>query len=70
MNLDELLMRIQKKDIVLPEFQREYIWTLEQLKQLIISLFESYPVDAFLFWNTDNPPEIKNIAVMSRGRLY
>lgn len=63
MNLDELLMRIQKKDIVLPEFQREFIWTLEQSKQLIVSLFKSYPVGAFLFWNTDNPPEIKNIAV-------
>jgi len=63
MNLDELLMRIKKKDIVLPEFQREYIWTLEQSKQLIVSLFKSYPVGAFLFWNTDNPPEIKNIAI-------
>lgn len=63
MDLDDLLMRIQKKDIVLPEFQREYIWTLEQSKQLIVSLFKSYPVGAFLFWNTDNPPEIKNIAV-------
>jgi uncharacterized protein with ParB-like and HNH nuclease domain len=35
MNLDELLMRIKKKDIVLPEFQREYIWTLEQSKQIL-----------------------------------
>lgn len=63
MNLDELLIGIKKKDIVLPEFQREYIWTLEQSKQLIVSLFKGYPVGAFLFWNTDNPPEIKNIAV-------
>jgi hypothetical protein len=63
MKLIELLLGIQKKDIVLPEFQREYVWSLEQSKQLIVSLFNSYPVGAFLFWNTDNPPEIKNIAV-------
>ena len=63
MNLDDLLSGIQKKDIVLPEFQREYIWTLEQSKQLMVSVFNNYPVGAFLFWNTDNPPEIKNIAV-------
>jgi len=63
MKLTELLLGIQKKDIVLPEFQREYVWSLEQSKQLIVSLFNSYPVGAFLFWNTDNPPEIKNIAV-------
>jgi len=63
MDLDDLLRGIQKKDIVLPEFQREYIWTLEQSKQLMVSVFNNYPVGAFLFWNTDNPPEIKNIAV-------
>jgi len=63
MKLTDLLSGIQKKDIVLPEFQREYVWSLEQSKQLIVSLFKSYPVGAFLFWNTDNPPEIKNIAV-------
>ena len=63
MNLDDLLSGIKKKDIVLPEFQREYIWTLEQSKQLMVSVFNNYPVGAFLFWNTDNPPEIKNIAV-------
>ena len=31
--LTELLLGIQKKDIVLPEFQREYVWSLEQSKQ-------------------------------------
>lgn len=63
MKLNELLPGIQKKDIVLPEFQREYVWTLEQSKQLIVSLFHEYPIGAFLFWKTDNPPEIKNYAV-------
>lgn len=65
MKLNELLLGIEKKDIVLPEFQREYVWTLEQAKQLIVSLFSSYPVGAFLFWNTDKPPEIKNYAINS-----
>jgi len=71
MKLDELLLGIQNKDIVLPEFQREYVWSLEQSKQLIVSLFNNYPVGAFLFWNTDKPPEIKNIAVNSNkiGRI-
>jgi len=48
MNLDDLLSGIQKKDIVLPEFQREYIWTLEQSKQLMVSVFNNYPVGAFI----------------------
>jgi len=46
-----------------PEFQREYLWSLEQSKQLMVSLFNSYPVGTLLFWKTDKPPEIKNIAI-------
>jgi len=63
MKVNELLIGIQKKDIVLPEFQREYVWSLEQSKQLMVSLFNGYPVGALLFWTTDTPPEIKNYAV-------
>jgi len=61
MKIDELLDGINKKAIVLPEFQREYVWNREQAKKLISSLINSYPVGSLLFWKTDNPPELKNI---------
>lgn len=54
---------IEKLDLVLPEFQREYVWEKEQAKQLIVSLFKGYPTGSLLFWKTDNPPDIKNNAV-------
>ena len=38
MKIDELLNGIRKRDLVLPEFQREYVWTREQAKQLFVSL--------------------------------
>ena len=37
MKVNDILIGIQKKDIVLPEFQREYVWSLEQSKQLMVS---------------------------------
>ena len=48
---------------MLPEFQREYVWELEQAKQLIVSLFRDYPTGSLLFWKTSDPPDIKNNAV-------
>jgi len=63
MNIGELMADIKKKDIVLPEFQREFVWTLEQSKQLMVSLVRKYPTSSLLFWKTENPPEIKNLAV-------
>lgn len=59
----ELIDDVRQLDLVLPEFQREYVWTREQAKQLMVSMFRSYPTGSLLFWKTDNPPEIKNQAV-------
>lgn len=61
MKVTELLDEIAKKDAVLPEFQREYVWSREQAKQLLVSLTRDYPVGGLLFWRTDEPPELKNI---------
>ena len=61
MKISELLDGIRKRDLVLPEFQREYVWTREQSKQLMVSLTKGYPVGCLLFWKTDKPPDLKNI---------
>lgn len=63
MQIDKLLYQIESKQIVLPEFQREYVWSKDQAKQLLVSLFSQYPTGSLLMWDTDNPPEIKNEAV-------
>lgn len=47
---------------------REYVWTREQAKQLLVSLLRGYPTGSVLFWKTDDPPDIKNNAV-ARERI-
>lgn len=64
MKISDLLTSISQKDMVLPEFQREYVWSTEQAKQLISSLLKEYPVGGLLFWKTDKPPELKNVDVL------
>ena len=64
MKISELLDGIHKKDLVLPEFQREYVWTKDQAKKLMASLTREYPVGGLLFWKTDKPPELKNIETL------
>jgi len=61
MKVNEALLSIAKQDLVLPEFQREYVWTKEQAKQLVVSLGRGYPVGGLLIWKTDSPPELKNV---------
>jgi hypothetical protein len=61
MKIRDLVSGIRTQDLVLPEFQREYVWSRDQARQLLISLVKGYPVGGVLFWRTDNPPELKNI---------
>lgn len=49
--------------MVVPEFQREFVWSKEFAKQLMVSLYRDYPTGSLLFWETNDPPEIKNDAV-------
>src|SRR3990172_7810176 len=63
MTIRELLDGIKKLDLVLPEFQREYVWEREQAKQLLVSLLRGYPTGSLLVWKTDRPPDIKNSAI-------
>lgn len=62
MKISDLMTMIRNQDLVLPEFQREYVWSRDQAKKLIDSLLKEFPVGALLFWKTDHPPELKNIA--------
>lgn len=58
--INELLYEIETWELVLPEFQREYVWNKTQAKELMVSLIKDYPTGGLLFWTTSNPPEIKN----------
>ncbi len=61
MKIHELMTKIRHLDIVLPEFQREYVWELKQARELMVSLYRGFPTGSLLFWSTANPPEIKNL---------
>ncbi|PIX14583.1 MAG: hypothetical protein COZ72_05685, partial [Elusimicrobia bacterium CG_4_8_14_3_um_filter_50_9] len=61
--ISRLLDAVKELEIVVPEFQREYVWSLEQAKELMVSLFQEYPTGSVLIWETNSPPEIKNNAV-------
>jgi uncharacterized protein with ParB-like and HNH nuclease domain len=63
MKITQLLDAIKDLEVVIPEFQREYVWNLDQSKELMVSLFKDYPTGSILTWETNNPPEIKNNAV-------
>ena len=63
MEIRQILDGVESYEMVMPEFQREYVWPIEDAKQLLVSMFKGYPSGCLLFWETETPPEIKNKAV-------
>ena len=50
MKIRELLDSVKLQDLVLPEFQREYVW-VEDAKQLMVSLYKNIQLVACCFEN-------------------
>lgn len=67
MTIREVMDGIRKLDMVLPEFQREYVWEREQAKQLMVSLFRSYLTGSLLFLKDYNP--LKKNAAITRDKV-
>jgi hypothetical protein len=51
--LSAILDQIDGGTMLLPEFQRGYVWNRDQVRGLMRSLYKGYPVGALLVWETD-----------------
>ena len=51
----ELLFEIEKRELILPEFQRGFVWSLSKVKNYIESIYRNYPTGHFLIWKTYKP---------------
>lgn len=49
----EALQAIKSGWYVMPAFQRQYVWSMEQVEKLWDSVLLGYPVSTFLFWRID-----------------
>ena len=54
-SIQELLNQIGRDEILLPEFQRGYVWNKEQVRGLVRSLYRKHPTGHLLVWRTYKP---------------
>ncbi len=50
--LDELARRILSGDIILPKFQRNFVWERVQIRDLLDSIVRNYPIGSVLLWQS------------------
>lgn len=50
--ISNILNKIDDGAIALPEFQRGYVWSRRQVRELVESLYRRHPVGSLLLWQT------------------
>lgn len=50
----EAMSHIQNGKYVMPAFQRQFVWSMEQIEKLWDSILLDYPIATFLFWHVDD----------------
>lgn len=50
----DALQNIKNGKYVMPAFQRQYVWSMEQIEKLWDSILLDYPIATFLFWHVDD----------------
>jgi uncharacterized protein with ParB-like and HNH nuclease domain len=50
----EALQNIKSGKYVMPAFQRQFVWSMEQIEKLWDSILLNYPIATFLFWRVDD----------------
>lgn len=58
----DLIREIEKGQIKIPKFQRNFVWSIDKTAKLLDSILKGYPVGTFIFWETNERlNDIKNI---------
>ncbi len=50
--IDELARRVMTGDILLPKFQREFVWKYQQTLDLLDSVAKNFPIGSLLLWQS------------------
>ena len=50
--LEKIKYKIENGDIKIPQFQRDFVWSMEASAKLMDSIIKGYPVGVFTFWKT------------------
>ena len=52
LTFSSLMSDIEKGNIKVPQFQRDFVWSKEKSARLLDSIVKGYPIGTFIFWKT------------------
>ena len=68
--VEELVGRIERGQLRLPEMQRRYVWRSPRVRDLLDSLYRGYPSGAILLWETNEDVPLQEFGVSQKDNPY
>ncbi len=66
MSVEELVNKIERGELELPEMQRRFIWRSTQVRDLLDSLYRGYPSGTILLWETNEDVPSQDFAFQQK----
>lgn len=57
--IDQAMQHIKRKEYLLPAFQRDFVWSAQQIEKLFDSLMNDFPTSSMLFWKVRGDAKTK-----------
>jgi len=54
LKIDDIVTLLRKDELLVPTFQREFVWNPANILKLWDSMFRFYPIGSILYWETDS----------------
>ncbi|NBD08840.1 DUF262 domain-containing protein [Corallococcus silvisoli] len=54
-SIEDLLDRVRRGEVRIPDFQRPLRWTADDVRDLLDSVYRGYPIGTLLFWRREAP---------------
>lgn len=61
--ISTLVDMYKRRELQLPEIQRQYVWRATRVRDLFDSLYRGYPSGSILMWETDEPVPTREFAI-------
>ena len=62
-SIRELVDKVARGELRLPELQRGFVWNAIKVRNLLDSLYRGYPSGTILTWETDDPVETRDFSI-------
>ena len=70
LKIEELVSKVERGEIRLPEMQRRYVWPGTRVRDLLDSLYRGYPSGTILTWETDEKIATREFAIGQEEGAY